>query len=268
MMQVMKLLTLNKVNIIAKNLAGLTAMDIFHLQRDTLDREVGSILQFQVKAKRASEITKPAAALTLAERFTLGLSFWEQLQENFSIVVSRGPRNIPNDIRSVILVVAVLIAAATYQAGLNPPGGYWQDNFNPPPLASNNTDEGGLQIPHRAGEMILKPSHLFLFFVSNSFAFYLSVFTILIVIARLPYFLTLYLSSICLVKSYILAVSLTFPLEKTAGNSVWTALFSVSVLFSSLITLAALLIPLMVWLFGCCYQNSVEKLKRCSGYLH
>ncbi|KAE8038548.1 hypothetical protein FH972_011047 [Carpinus fangiana] len=35
---------------------------------------------------------------------------------------------LPNDMRSVILVAVALIAAATFQAGVSPPGGVWQDN--------------------------------------------------------------------------------------------------------------------------------------------
>ncbi|KAK9911124.1 hypothetical protein M0R45_035047 [Rubus argutus] len=34
----------------------------------------------------------------------------------------------PGDIRNVLLVVAALITAVTFQAGVNPPGGVWQDN--------------------------------------------------------------------------------------------------------------------------------------------
>ncbi|KAF5444879.1 hypothetical protein F2P56_033971 [Juglans regia] len=39
-------------------------------------------------------------------------------------------RDSASDVRSALLVVMALIAAATFQAGLNPPGGVWQDNKN------------------------------------------------------------------------------------------------------------------------------------------
>ncbi|KAJ0113254.1 hypothetical protein Patl1_00082 [Pistacia atlantica] len=37
-------------------------------------------------------------------------------------------RDSPSDARNVILIVVTLIAAVTFQAGVNPPGGVWQDD--------------------------------------------------------------------------------------------------------------------------------------------
>ncbi|KAJ0113049.1 hypothetical protein Patl1_00077 [Pistacia atlantica] len=39
-------------------------------------------------------------------------------------------RDSPSDARNVILIVVTLIAAVTFQAGVNPPGGVWQDDNN------------------------------------------------------------------------------------------------------------------------------------------
>ncbi|KAL6335096.1 hypothetical protein AAG906_026476 [Vitis piasezkii] len=36
-------------------------------------------------------------------------------------------RDTPDSARNTLLVVGALIAAATFQAGINPPGGVWQD---------------------------------------------------------------------------------------------------------------------------------------------
>ncbi|XP_042966313.1 uncharacterized protein LOC122299897 [Carya illinoinensis] len=39
-------------------------------------------------------------------------------------------RDSPSDVRNALLVVMALIAAATFQAALNPPGGVWQQTMN------------------------------------------------------------------------------------------------------------------------------------------
>ncbi|KAJ9692845.1 hypothetical protein PVL29_011778 [Vitis rotundifolia] len=36
-------------------------------------------------------------------------------------------RDTPSDARNTLLVVGTLVAAVTFQAGINPPGGVWQD---------------------------------------------------------------------------------------------------------------------------------------------
>lgn len=46
------------------------------------------------------------------------------------IIEFKPERDSANDIRNALLVVAALIASATFAAGVNPPGGVWQDNEN------------------------------------------------------------------------------------------------------------------------------------------
>ncbi|KAF2315125.1 hypothetical protein GH714_038200 [Hevea brasiliensis] len=67
--------------------------------------------------------------------------------------VSAENENPASDVRDIILVVAVLIATATYQAVLSPPGGFWGDNYDPPGNTTNASVIDGQQKPHRAARM-------------------------------------------------------------------------------------------------------------------
>ncbi|KAJ8564453.1 hypothetical protein K7X08_000913 [Anisodus acutangulus] len=82
--------------------------------------------------------------------------------------------------RDAIMVVASLIATMAFQAGMNPPGGFWQDN-----------EEGNsLRMPHKAGEAVMAYSHpkSYRYFIRvNTTAFVASLSTILLLISGLPF---------------------------------------------------------------------------------
>lgn len=199
------------VDVNAKNFRGLTAMDIFHLQGDSQNREVGQILR-QSKAKIASELS--GSAITFADYLRRDLSLIERRNKYLGIF-GQTQKISPGDLLSAVLVVAILIATATYQAGLSPPGGYWQDDYNPQPNNSNSnttsSSTGQGQQPHQAGQMILGPSNLYGFFTLNSAAFYTSVCTILILITGLPYSYILSVSTGLLLYAYYNSLDATFP---------------------------------------------------------
>ncbi|KAL5750815.1 hypothetical protein ACOSP7_025418 [Xanthoceras sorbifolium] len=198
--EVMKSL-IKYVNVNAENMRGLTAMDVFRLQGYSLNREVGKILR-RAKAKRASKLA--GSTVTLAHYFSRDLSLIER-RDKYLGIFGQSQNQSLGDVRSVVLVVAILIATATYQAGLSPPGGYWQDNSDPP---SNNTTSSGV---HQAGQMIMGPSFLLYFFSLNTTAFYASIGIILILMTGLPYSKILYVSISFLLYAYYASVTSTFP---------------------------------------------------------
>lgn len=247
-MKVVKLLVKNaSVNV--KNFNDLTAMDIFHLQGSLQNTEIGKILH-KAKAKKASDLT---SNMTLGDYLSKELTLIDKRDKYFGINI----QNNPNDIRTVILVVAILIATATYQAGLSPPGGFWQDDYKPPANngTTNNTHDSSLgdgQRQRRAGQMMMSPGDLFYFLAVNGSAFYLSVWTILVIIIGLPFSRAVYTSTCLLLYAYCSSKTGTFPTQGSVALTVGKALY---ITFTVISTGAAYIIP---WTAFCKHQ----KLKR------
>ncbi|KAK3227638.1 hypothetical protein Dsin_007500 [Dipteronia sinensis] len=224
--QVVKLL-IGIVNINAKNLNGLTAMDMFNLMGDSRDNKVGKILH-RAKAKPSSKVS--ASPTSLAQFFFRDLTLIEKRDKYFG-VLGKNRMKSADDIRNIVLVVAVLIATATYQAGLSPPGGYWQDDhFNvQPSMIINDTTTNDVnqwqQEPHRAGKMIMTPQFIFYFFTLNSLAFFASVWMILVLIAGLPYTKILSVSTSFLLYAYYASIASTLPEHYSPVSTILSALF-------------------------------------------
>ncbi|KAJ8763712.1 hypothetical protein K2173_003494 [Erythroxylum novogranatense] len=103
-------LLVNNVDMGVRNRQNYTALDIFKSQGQLQKEDLGVVLH------RASIVSNYLNTLIKRRDSHLGV-----------IGHAKGLGSIAGDIRSVILVVAVLISTATYQAVLSPPGGYWQD---------------------------------------------------------------------------------------------------------------------------------------------
>ncbi|XP_020874828.1 ankyrin repeat-containing protein BDA1-like [Arabidopsis lyrata subsp. lyrata] len=130
--EVIKLLR-RTVKVKAKNLAGKTAMDILQTHQSPCFPKVSRLLR-NAKHKLLFGPTMNLVGF-LRERPSLIEKQNKLLGLNHLFQTSHRSLN-SNDSRSAILLVAILIVTATYQAGLSPPGGYWQENssdstFNP-----------------------------------------------------------------------------------------------------------------------------------------
>ncbi|XP_047339716.1 ankyrin repeat-containing protein At5g02620-like [Impatiens glandulifera] len=135
------LLKKNKVKVNAKNTIGNTALDIALECSETIkDDRIQNIL----KEKEASTSKDMNEVKWLSEK------------------------------RNVLIVLASLTATMTFQAGVNPPGGTWQDSSD---------------IPHRAGEAVMAYyySGVYTHFLSfNTLALMGSLITILLLLTDLP----------------------------------------------------------------------------------
>ncbi|CAI9770369.1 unnamed protein product [Fraxinus pennsylvanica] len=113
--------------------------------------------------------------------------------------------DLPSKVRHTLLVIAVLIATATYQAVLSPPGGVWQDDFSPTSNTTNTSDTQSSPPPHTAGRAVMGthkpvPYGLFLFF--NSLGFFMSIHMISFLTSKFPLQLELQISLLALIITY------------------------------------------------------------------
>ncbi|KAF4356463.1 uncharacterized protein LOC115710086 [Cannabis sativa] len=105
----------------------------------------------------------------------------------------------PADARNVLLVVAALITAVTFQAGVNPPGGVWQDS------------ESG----HTAGRSIYATHKIpfYVFLISNTLALSSSILVIICLTYRFPFHFEVWLATISMLVTYGSAVFAVTPNE-------------------------------------------------------
>ncbi|KAF2595283.1 hypothetical protein F2Q70_00043854 [Brassica cretica] len=155
---------------------------------------------------------------TLAEYLSNNLSMMEKRNNllglsNLSMTGKTSPNT--SERRDALLVVAILIATATYQAGLSPPGGFWQEN------SSNPNDGNG----HKAGQMTMVFKNAIVFIVLNGLAFLSSLFVIIILVMELPMWKLLYGSVAALSVAMSAAYITIFPNPNGELEKIQTRLF-------------------------------------------
>ncbi|KAJ0030250.1 hypothetical protein Pint_14363 [Pistacia integerrima] len=184
------LTTNNVIEVNALNKGGFTALDILKQStRDLKDYEIAELL------RRGGAISaKDIAASTheLGSKQTRTLTSHDNNQIN--MLRPQGNRieksvekkdDWLKEMNNALMVVASLIATVTFQAGLNPPGGVWQDTKQVQDGAPTSEPN------HEAGESIMADTSLFysstlfnLFFTSNTIGFVASL-CIILLLARM-----------------------------------------------------------------------------------
>lgn len=117
----------------------------------------------------------------------------------------------PAEIRNVLLIIATLIAAVTFQAGINPPGGVWQDD----------------QETHDAGRAIYasNPFAYYVFLISNTFALSTSILIIVILTHKFPFRVEIFLATITMIITYASAIFAVTPRDHVRFRYVFLAGF-------------------------------------------
>jgi len=122
--------------------------------------------------------------------------------------------NMSNEIRDAYLIVATLIATATYQAALSPPGGFHQIDS----ASSNNTLIGhGASNSSKVheGKSVMSNTNFLAFSTTNMFAFLTSILTIIFLMPRNVGWFLMYASSLLLAQSYFFSMTVISPNDLT-----------------------------------------------------
>ncbi|PSS11855.1 Protein ACCELERATED CELL DEATH like [Actinidia chinensis var. chinensis] len=98
-------------------------------------------------------------------------------------------RDSPGDARNMLLVIATLIAGVTFQAGVSPPGGVWQDG-----------DKAGRAIYASDKEAF------YVFMISNTLALSTSVLVIISLTIGFPFHFEIMVAMISMIVTYASSV--------------------------------------------------------------
>ena len=111
-------------------------------------------------------------------------------------------RDAPSEVRNILLVITTLIAAVTFQAGVNPPGGIWQDDMD----------------GHNAGWAFYASNKgaYSVFLISNTLAFSTSILVIMCLNYNFPLYLELRIATVSMIVSYGSLVFAVTPKESAS----------------------------------------------------
>ncbi|KAI5419779.1 ankyrin repeat-containing protein BDA1 [Lathyrus oleraceus] len=202
-----------RINLNAKNLENKTALDM------AANVDIRSIL-LSGGAKSNSQINNaPTYAQKLRSKTTIieNVLIWK--------------RNIRSDIseeqRNTWLIVATLVATATYQSALSPPGGVYQVNASD----TNVNITGGVSNPGNAGKSVLSRNEFFVYSLLNMLSFFVSTIAVFILTPNGIIGVLVSGPVGWFVLCYIFSMVRTSP---THANAIFVKIVSFSIMFVAL----------------------------------
>lgn len=179
----------------SSNERGLTPLDVLGLfQSEAGEREIEEMLRENGAMRARESQTISQETTTRVNEESRSRSPAKKLLDYFKYDTIKDS---PGSVRNTLLVLAVLIATATYQAVLSPPGGVWQDDDS-----RTGINKG---TPHVAGESIMvyhNPKSYRIFLICNSFGFFTSLHMINFLTIGFPMRFELQVSMTSLIFTY------------------------------------------------------------------
>ncbi|KAI5647532.1 hypothetical protein M9H77_33537 [Catharanthus roseus] len=223
------------------NKKGLTPLDVLLLEGgdneiEEMLREAGAVKAENLQPLRQAALSPNVVVMTETptnDRSRQGRqqSLSKQLQNYFKYDKFRDS---PSEVRTTLLVLSVLIATATYQAVLSPPGGIWQDDYSP----SNSTNSGTTYSrAHLAGQAVMGTNNMVsfgLFLIFNSIGFFMSLHMINFLTIGFPLQIELQVCIIALATTYDTCLTALTPVRAMSiSYTVVSALLPVLIYIST-----------------------------------
>ncbi|KAF8031684.1 hypothetical protein BT93_D0795 [Corymbia citriodora subsp. variegata] len=227
------------IDVNAKNSQGKTAWKIF---------EENGCNDQDIKKRLRPKICSPRTALSLSMFFRMKLTGLEKYEFFFGFG--------DDTARDIILLVSTLIATATYQAALNPPGGYWQESSSPSNPSAASSIGTNNESPHEAGDIIMKGWSLYFFSIVNSMAFFASIGTIwATALPLLPRTNMVCIAMVILGTAFSYSLVSQFPKSEEGPANLLRG-FYVS------LVVAGLVVPVVVWRMHARIVNQIDATGR------
>ncbi|CAH8301698.1 unnamed protein product [Eruca vesicaria subsp. sativa] len=205
-------LPIDFIEVNSLNSNGFTPLDmLLHCGSEPEDTEIHQLLiQAGAVRSRDQNTIQPATTTTPSEE---SLMTHKQWIDYFKHKKDRIP---PNEVRSVLLVIAILIATATYQAALSPPGGIWQEDYYCIGRYCQESETKGNKTKpvYYAGTTIMGSKSWInygIFIFLNSVGFFTSIELISLLTKGLPFYLELQVSLTALALTYGFAMAALSP---------------------------------------------------------